>query len=102
MKNSTEKIFFLFLDVDLLSSTIDVIKNLWKNVLDNSYVFTDDATDLDLNRIWFDKQWWKKNLHEKSPGFIGVGCGLPIGGEFSSLGYTIKTPKILNYKHFNY
>ena len=102
MKNSTEKIFFLFLDVDLLSSTIDVIKNLWKNVLDNSYVFTDDASDLDLNRIWFDKQWWKKNLNQKSPGFIGAGCGLPIGGEFSSLGYTIKNPKTLDYNNFNY
>ena len=102
MKNSTEKIFFLFLDVDLLSSTMDVIKNLWKNVLDNSYVFTDDASDLDLNRIWFDKQWWKKNLNQKSPGFIGVGCGLPIGGEFSSLGYTIKNPKTLDYNNFNY
>ena len=102
MKNSREKIFFLFLDVDLLSSTMDVIKNLWKNVLDNSYVFTDDASDLDLNRIWFDKQWWKKNLHQKSPGFIGAGCGLPIGGEFSSLGYTIKNPKILDYNNFNY
>lgn len=102
MKNSREKIFFLFLDVDLLSSTMDVIKNLWKNVLDNSYVFTDDASDLDLNRIWFDKQWWKKNLNQKSPGFIGAGCGLPIGGEFSSLGYTVKNPKTLDYNNFNY
>lgn len=102
MKNVSDKIFFLFLDVDLLSSTKDIILNLWKNILNNSYIFTDDAVDLDLNRIWFNDKWWKENLNDKSPGFVGVGCGLPISGNFSSLGYTIKNPDTSIYQNFNH
>lgn len=100
MKTHKEKIDFIFADVDLLSSTKDVLRFLWPYLKDDGYFFTDDAANLTLNKIWFDDIWWKKNLDQEAPGFIGVGCGLPIGGNFSSVGYSIKNPLRENYSKF--
>ena len=88
-----EKIDFLFLDVDLITSTYDCIKYLWKYIVDESFIFSDDACDIDVVSIWFDQKWWKENFGCKPPGYIGSGCGIPLGGKYSSLGYTIKNPK---------
>ena len=85
-----EKIDFLFLDVDLVQSTIDCIKYLWKFVNDGSYVYTDDACDMDIVKFWFDKEWWNKNLDCDPPNYIGSGCGINLGNSYSSLGFTIK------------
>ena len=94
-----EKIDFLFLDVDLVSSTKDCIKYLWPYLSNNSYVFTDDACDMDVVKIWFSKEWWNKNLKIEPPGFVGSGCGLPINfNNFSSVGYTVKNPNKHLYK----
>ncbi len=93
LTNHSEKIDFLFLDVDLINSTNDCIKFLWKHIKDNGYIFTDDACDMDVVSIWFNNDWWLKNLGCKAPGYIGSGCGVPLGGKYSSLGYTIKNPK---------
>jgi len=90
LKKHKEKIQFLFLDVDLTTSTKSCIKYLWKKLDDNSYVYTDDACDLKVVSVWFDNQWWRKNLNETAPGFVGSGCGLPISGNYSGLGYVYK------------
>ena len=93
LKHHSEKIDFLFLDVDLVNSTYDCIKYLWKYIVDDSFIFSDDACDIDVVSIWFDHKWWKENLGCKPPGYIGSGCGIPLGSKYSSLGYTIKNPK---------
>ena len=85
-----EKIDFLFLDVDLVQSTIDCIKYLWKFVNDGSYVYTDDACDMDIVKFWFDNEWWNKNFDCDPPNYIGSGCGINLGNSYSSLGFTIK------------
>ena len=90
LKKHKEKIQFLFIDVDLTGSTKSCIQYLWKKLADNSYVYTDDACDLKVVSIWFDNEWWRKNLNEKAPGFVGSGCGLPISGNYSGLGYVYK------------
>ena len=97
-----EKIDFLFLDVDLVSSTKDCILYLWDHLVDGSYCYTDDACDIDVVKVWFDETWWKKNLKNKAPGYIGSGCGLPITSNFSSLGYTIKSPNLKKYKSISW
>ena len=98
MKTHKEKIDFLFLDVDLLESTKDCIVNLWNFLEDEKYVFSDDACDMDVVSIWFNNEWWQKNLNCDAPGYIGSGCGIPLGGKYSSLGYSIKNP---NLEKFN-
>ena len=97
-----EKIDFLFLDVDLVSSTKDCILNLWKYLVDGGYCFSDDACDLDVVKVWFDNNWWKKNINSKAPGYIGSGCGVPISFSYSSLGYTVKDPNIRKYKSISW
>lgn len=90
LKDHKYDIDFIFIDVDLLSSLKSCIINLWKYLSPNSYFFTDDSCDMNLVKIWFDDNWWKKNLNTNSPGYIGSGCGIPIKGKYSSLGYTLK------------
>ena len=91
-KTSFRKIDFLFLDVDLVNSTYDCIKYLWKYIVDDSFIFSDDACDIDgINMVR--SQMVEENLGCKPPGYIGSGCGIPLGSKYSSLGYTIKNPK---------
>ncbi len=96
-----EKIDFLFLDVDLVTSTKESVEFLWRKITDGGYIFTDDSCDMDNIRIWFDDIWWKKKFSIKSPGYIGSGCGLPIHKTHSGLGYTIKRPDIKRYNKAN-
>lgn len=91
LKNHKEKIDFCFIDVDLTESTKMCIKYLWKKIRNNSYIFSDDACDLKVVSVWFDQKWWKNNLNEKAPGYVGSGCGLPIKKNFSSIGYVYKS-----------
>ncbi len=98
MQKHSEKIDFLFLDVDLISSTKDCIKYLWKFINDNAYIYSDDACDIDVVKFWFDNEWWNNNYLCDPPGYIGSGCGIPLGGKYSSLGFTIKNQSKNNYK----
>jgi hypothetical protein len=98
MPDHSEKICFLFLDVDLKSSTKTAITYLWPYILDNHYIFTDDSCDLGIVKLWFDDNWWKNKFGCSSPGYVGSGCGLPINGKYSSLGYTIKNVDIHSLK----
>ena len=98
LKNHEEKIDFLFLDVDLVESTFDCIKYLWPYIKDDKYIFTDDACDIDVVSVWFNKDWWISNFNCSPPGYVGSGCGIPLGGNFSSLGYSIKNPKKDKFK----
>jgi hypothetical protein len=90
MQLHSDKICFLFLDVDLRSSTETAIIYLWPYILDNHYIFTDDSGDLSVVKIWFDDSWWNKKFNCQAPGYVGSGCGLAINGKWSSLGYVIK------------
>ena len=98
LKKHNEKIDLLFLDVDLLESTKECIINLWNFIVDEAYTFSDDACDMNVVSIWFDNEWWQKNLKCNAPGYIGSGCGIPLGGKYTSLGYTIKNPNLKNFK----
>ena len=100
--NHKEKIEFIFLDVDLPSSTKVCIRYLWKNLQNNSYLFTDDSCDMENVRIWFDNKWWDKLFGCNSPGYIGSGCGLPLNSKHSGLGYTIKRPFQKKYTKVNW
>ena len=104
LKYHNEKIDLCFIDVDLNSSTETCIKYLWKKLENNSYFFSDDACDLKVVKIWFNESWWKKNLKQKPPGYVGSGCGLPISGNFSSLGYAYKSnnSKVKNVNVFSW
>ena len=73
-----------------MQSTSDCIKYLWTFINNGSYIYTDDACDMDVVKFWFDKEWWNKNLNCEPPSYIGSGCGINLGNSYSSLGFTIK------------
>ncbi len=81
---------FAFLDVDLESSTRDCLRHIWPRLVENGAIYSDDAGDLDVVRVYFDEPWWRENLGCAAPGFVGSGCGLPLSATYSSLGYTRK------------
>lgn len=81
---------FAFLDVDLVSSMRDCIRYIWPLMADGAYIFTDDSLDMEVVRVWFDDDWWQRALGERSPGYVGSGCGLPLTPDVTSLGYARK------------
>jgi hypothetical protein len=90
LKQLSTSLRFAFLDVDLVSSMRDCLHYIWPLLSEGSAVYTDDAGDPDVERLFFDEKWWREKLNSDSPGFVGSGCGLPLGPRYSSLGYTRK------------
>lgn len=85
---------FAFLDVDLTSSIQDCIRNIWPQLVDEGMVYTDDSCDMEVVRVWFDDDWWQRELKQPAPGYVGSGCGLPVSVSGSSLGYAQKIADI--------
>ncbi|WP_027532035.1 TylF/MycF/NovP-related O-methyltransferase [Bradyrhizobium sp. WSM3983] len=91
LRSFDRDLVFGFFDVDLLSSMQDCIRYLWPHFRNGSIVFTDDSCDMEVVKIWFDREFWQANLNCEPPGYIGSGCGLPsISPAYSSLGYALK------------
>ena len=83
---------FAFFDVDLATSMADCIKHLWPKFTPDAVIFTDDSCDMDVVKVWFDNDFWRNEVGEEPPGYIGSGSGLPgISARYSSLGYTLKS-----------
>lgn len=85
-----DPVAFAFLDVDLASSMRDCLKHIWPLLAEGSAVYTDDSCDMEVVRLWFDEQWWQRELGEHAPGYVGSGCGLPINPDYTPLGYARK------------
>ncbi len=90
LKSLNEPIVFGFLDVDLLSSQEDCVKRIWPLLAGGGYIFTDDAGDTEVVKMWFDEAWWQRELGVRAPGYVGSGCGMPLNTRFSTLGYAEK------------
>jgi O-methyltransferase len=86
----TDPVAFAFFDVDLVSSMRDCIRYIWPLLNKGSKIYTDDSCDMDVVRLWFDTDFWTKELSCEPPGYVGSGCGLPLSGVSSPLGYTVK------------
>jgi len=95
--NFKEPCVLLFLDVDLVDSLKTCLRHLWPLLQEGGYLFTHEASHLEVAALFFDKQWWQENLQSAFPGLVGAGNGLGLyprsGGFSSSLGYTVKHPR---------
>jgi O-methyltransferase len=85
-----EPVAFAFLDVDLAGSTRDCLAAIWPRLVPDGLIYSDDAGDLEVVRVFFDEAWWQGTLGCAAPGFVGSGCGLPLRPGHCSLGYTRK------------
>lgn len=90
----TGEFAFAFIDVDLTSSMQDCIRHLWPRLVDGAMLYTDDSSDLEVVRVWFDDAWWQHHLGRRAPGYVGSGCGLPMSVGGSSLGYVRKVADV--------
>jgi O-methyltransferase len=89
-----EPVVFACLDVDLATSEKTCLRHLWPLLVPGAFLFTDEAHHLEIAELFFDRQWWKDELHAEPPGLVGAGSGLGLflheGGFRSSIGYTVK------------
>ncbi|HMG28260.1 MAG TPA: TylF/MycF/NovP-related O-methyltransferase [Acidimicrobiia bacterium] len=89
-----EPVVFAYLDVDLATSEKECLRYLWPLLVSEAFVFTDEAHHLEIAELFFDREWWKDELHAPPPGLVGAGSGLGLflheGGFRSSIGYTVK------------
>ena len=97
MPGFDEKIVFVFLDVDLVSSLETCLEHLWPLMQNDCYLFTHEAHHLEIAELFFDKSWWNERVQgHRAPGLVGAGCGLglmPSFGRFrSAIGYAVKNP----------
>jgi len=100
LKSLSDPVAFAFLDVDLVTSMRDCIKFIWPLLIDGGMIYTDDSCDMEVVRVWFDDEWWRREIGCRAPGYVGSGCGLPIDTDFSSLGYARKvSDPTRSYKH---
>ncbi len=59
-------------------------------------IYSDDAKAMEIVKLFFDDEFFKKNFGETAPGFIGSGCGLPLFPRGSADGFVIKGLNINN------
>lgn len=81
---ANQTLCFVFLDVDLPSSLMVCLKNLWPLLQKNGFLFTHEAQNLDFVSRFFQPQWWLENIKSKAPGLIGAGLGLSYNTSFTS------------------
>jgi hypothetical protein len=89
-----EPVIFAYLDVDLVDSEKTCLKHLWPLLIEGGYVYTDEAHHFEIASLFYDREWWRRELGLDAPGLVGGGNGIGLflqeGGFGSSLGFTVK------------
>ncbi len=75
-------VLLAFIDVDLDSSLHTCVKWVWPNLVEQGYLFTDEAAFVEYVSLFYSEKWWQKYLNRTPPGLIGAGTGLPLGNYF--------------------
>jgi len=66
-------IVLAWLDVDLEASLETCIRHIWPVLVDQGYIFTDEATTLDDVALFWSERWWETHFQRTPPGLIGLG-----------------------------
>lgn len=97
LNNFNEPVALAFCDVDLRSSLESCVRFLWPLLLDGAFFFVHEAHHFEIAHLFYDREWWIRNLGCDAPGLVGAGSGIGLGlnshGFYSSsLGLAIKNP----------
>lgn len=79
------KYVFVYLDVDLISSTKDCLLHVYPRLRDGCRIYNDDFDTLEIDKIYFNDFWWKENFVIDAPGAKAADSV-----RFYSLGYLLK------------
>jgi O-methyltransferase len=93
MPGFSEPVVMAYFDGDLVDSLKPCLAGLWPNLAPGGRLYTHEARNLSFIAIYFDQAWWRENLGEDAPGFVGSGVGLPLGVSTrwgSDIGYAQK------------
>jgi O-methyltransferase len=86
-----DKCVLVFADVDLRDSLEICVRHLFPLLGNNCKMFSHEAHHIEIAKLFFDEQWWKKNMGLPAPGLVGAGTGLAFNADFGScIGYAIK------------
>lgn len=87
----TDAVVLVFEDADLVSSVEDCLKYLWPKLQDNCLFFCHEPWSIDVVGIFYNQDWWQKNLNTTPPGFYGSGQGVVVKSRYyRAIGYTRK------------
>lgn len=81
----------VFVDVDLVESLKTCLRYLWPRLARGGFWFTHEAHHLEIAAVFFDQPWWRHHLHQRAPGLIGAGIGIPMGLVSTALGFSQKS-----------
>jgi hypothetical protein len=91
LKDFDQRVAMAFLDVDLIDSLTPCLQAIWPHLDEGGRVYVHEAEDLTLVGVFFDRAWWREELGQSPPGFVGAGAGLPLVAlRGSDLGYAEK------------
>jgi O-methyltransferase len=76
-------VLLAFMDVDLEDSLATCVKNLWPNLVDGGFLFTDECLNPAYISLFFSERWWKETFNCPPPGLIGGGTGLGLGNFYA-------------------
>lgn len=87
----SEKIVVVFEDADLKSSVESCLRYLWGHLRDRGFFFCHEPWSPQIVELFYDRVWWRENMHSDPPGFYGSGHGIPLGiSSGSGIGYAQK------------
>ncbi|WP_319434744.1 TylF/MycF/NovP-related O-methyltransferase [Mycobacterium sp. RTGN5] len=74
-----EPVLLAFIDVDLEASLDTCVRYIWPHLVDDGFIFIDEAADTDYCALFYSERWWSENFDRHPPGLIGAGTGLALG-----------------------
>jgi O-methyltransferase len=79
LPNLDAPVLLAFLDVDLEASLDTCVRYIWPHLIDDGFIFIDEAVSTDYCALFYSERWWSDNFDRHPPGLIGAGVGLPLG-----------------------
>ena len=83
--SNIDSIILIFVDADLVSSVKDCLRYLWPKLQEGCKFYSHEPWSMDVVSLFFNKDWWEKELKTDPPGFYFS------GGIIGGLGYAIKS-----------
>ena len=79
LPNLSMPVLLAFLDVDLEASLDTCVRLIWRQLVDQGYIFIDEYVSTDYCALFYSERYWRDYFDRTPPGLIGSGSGLALG-----------------------